>query len=181
MFNSKRGFMLIETLLVSLTITGILMYLYVQFVNINNSYTNVYRYNTTNELYITDKIKEYIILNAKDSLYTYLDNTTGNGYIEIYTGSGSVSTTYFDNTELINAIIKETNITKIMVTSGDVTKVKNYVKGSSSYDKVFKDFVRVMSNQAPVDGKNKYRVIVEFKDDKASTLLFFEPEAETEV
>ena len=59
MFDTK-GFMLVETLLVSLTIAGILVYMYSQFSTINSSYQRLYSYNNADNVYQVGAFREFM-------------------------------------------------------------------------------------------------------------------------
>ena len=66
--------MLLETLIVSVSISGILIYLYMQFSTVNDSYHKSFKYNSVESLYKNADIKENIILNGLDQIYTDADN-----------------------------------------------------------------------------------------------------------
>ena len=72
--NSSKGFMLVETLLVSLTISGILVYMYAQFSTINSAYQKLYDFNTANSLYRAAAVREFLLnyTNGGGTLYTGL-------------------------------------------------------------------------------------------------------------
>ncbi len=72
----NRGFLLMETLLVSLTIAGILVYIFVQYSAIGDSYTRLYRYNTVNDIYHADALKRYLVENAPTAFYQDIDSGT---------------------------------------------------------------------------------------------------------
>ena len=70
MKKNSKGFMLIDTLIVSITVSAILIYLYFQFASVNDSYIKNFRYNTVPGLYAGADIKENILYNGKSNIYT---------------------------------------------------------------------------------------------------------------
>ncbi|MEG2311383.1 MAG: type II secretion system protein, partial [Bacilli bacterium] len=79
--NNNRGFMLIETLICSTFIVGILIVLYTQFERINKSYEDSFKYNTVNNLYLVNNFKMYLLQNGGESLLNNLNST--NYFIDI--------------------------------------------------------------------------------------------------
>lgn len=155
--------MLIETLMVSLTVTGLLIYIYTQFVSINNNYENIYQYNTTNELYIASYIRDDLIKNGKDSTFNRAKTTP----VLIYQNGTSKTNDYYNDTAFINGIIGPLKIKNVILTYKDASAIKNLVKNSDRYDVSMKKFVSLMKNST-----EEYRLIIEFEDYKAATILF---------
>ena len=76
MKKNELGFMLAETLIVATFISVILIYLFVQFRNINNNYEKTLKYNGVNEMYILEQVYNYlgnIDLNQMSSNIIYGD------------------------------------------------------------------------------------------------------------
>lgn len=75
-----KGFLLMETLLVSLTIAGILLYMYVQYSRITDSYHRMSRYNSVEKIYRTGNIKRFLLA-EDDSFFEKVDkgNRTTSG------------------------------------------------------------------------------------------------------
>lgn len=68
MKKNSQGFMLAETLVVGTFISVILIYMFVQFRNINNNYGKTLKYNGVNEMYILEQINKYLKQNNIDKL-----------------------------------------------------------------------------------------------------------------
>ena len=58
--NKNEGFMLAETLIVTTFVAGVLIFLFIQFSNLENSYEESYMYNTVEDIYALEDIKDYI-------------------------------------------------------------------------------------------------------------------------
>ena len=67
--NRNKGFMLIETLLVSTFVLGAMTYIIMQFSALKRSYDNSFKYNTVVGLYGIQSLDEYA---KKYSLYNTL-------------------------------------------------------------------------------------------------------------
>lgn len=77
MKKSNSGFMLIETLLVSTFVLGVLTYLYLQFSALKRSYDDSFKYDTVPALYGVRNINQYIVQNGGYDSLKYNINTLG--------------------------------------------------------------------------------------------------------
>ncbi len=136
----KRGFLLVETLLVSLTIASILLYMYVQYSEITNSYKRLNRYNSVENLYRTEKIKQIIMMNATDTFYNNLDKNT-NGFLTDIPGID------------MNALKNDLEIKSIYITS----------PSQNFFDKITDSNFKAFLNTIPEEEKTKYQIIVNYR------------------
>ena len=84
MKNNNKGFVLLETLMVSSFIIVVLIYLYIQFSDVKQSYNTSFKYDTIQSLYSLKEVDKFI--NDKfgyNDLKTNVDNEE-NRYIELY-------------------------------------------------------------------------------------------------
>ena len=56
----KRGFALIETLIVSIVVAGILTYIFIQFSTLKRNYNISFKYDTVDVLFSLQDIENYI-------------------------------------------------------------------------------------------------------------------------
>lgn len=162
-----------ETLIVSVFVGVTLIVLFVQLQNISNSYQRSFTYNTTNALYSTKKIKEYIYTRNLESMINDVTSTT-KGYIDIgscnapyYTLSGESSA---GTRQYCTLLYEKLNVKKIFFTIEDLTNVqytieKNAIGEGTSQKMV--DFIHYIKYQG---SKNVYRLIVEFKDNTFASI-----------
>lgn len=76
--NSNRGFMLIETLLVSTFVLGVLTFLFMQFSALKRSYDDSFKYDTVPALYGMRNVHQYIVKNGGyNSIKSLVDSTSG--------------------------------------------------------------------------------------------------------
>ena len=115
MKNNNKGFMLLETLIVSCIVLGVLIYMYSQFRNININYQRIFKYNTVSSLYKTNEIKKFIESDAylemvgrlEDSSNLYYDITACD--VLLYNSSDLCSKLY-DSLGLEKLVIMNENL-----------------------------------------------------------------------
>lgn len=145
MNKNNKGFMLLETLIVSTIILSTLVFLFVQFTNIKTSYEISFRYNTVPGIYMAKEISDFLIENNIDAdLSNELDNNT-NGFIDIKSKINSYTSADTGIIELYYKMITDMDIKQIIYTSNDLTNLKSYLN-SESVDKTiftekFKEFI----------------------------------------
>ncbi|MCM1053569.1 MAG: hypothetical protein NC483_06315 [Ruminococcus sp.] len=135
----KKGFALLETIIVITFLSVSLLLLYNTFINmLNNSKKNIL-YDDPAKIYQTYYLKEYLSLNNLDSL---LDN---NNIKEISCRDFSINS--------CNTLIKEFDISKIYVMKYDL---KDIDTGSSSLN----NYLKALSNKDDY----AYRLVVEYNN-----------------
>ena len=66
--SNKNGFILAETIAISVVIMTSLVIIYTQFRIVSNSYFKTFNYNSVNNLYLTNNVKEFIKTQSIDEL-----------------------------------------------------------------------------------------------------------------
>ena len=152
--NACSGFMLVETLIVTTFVAGILIFLFIQLVNLNNNYDNSYKYNTVEDLYSLRNVKDYL-LNDEAALTSIKNSVDEIGYVEI------TDCSLFTETNYCLKLFELENIKSIFMTENFVNEdlFHNYNDG-------LKKFI------SRINGKesNKYRLIAEFKNSRYATI-----------
>lgn len=156
MKKNNQGFMLIEALIMSVVIIGVLIFMYVQFQNISRSYDKSFHYNTVSGLYIANEVKEYLRINGKlDSLKESVDSAPETKYIVVN----------YEKTGSFGSLLTQGNIKTIVVADEGLTKVKG--KRIAAFSEKFNDFI----NYVKVDKvDDEYRILIEFNDDTYASL-----------
>jgi hypothetical protein len=171
---NTSGFMLVETLLVSLTIAGILIYMFAQYSTINDTYQRLYNYNTTERLYHTDVIKQFLV--------TYTEKKAGSGNLYTSTLANATNKSYdLTNCGFMPSGADRTYCTSLMtaieadqviLTHADIstTTVKNGIVATATAKNktAMKNFLKQIESVAG----NKYRLIIVFNDETIATLVF---------
>lgn len=160
MFDIK-GFMLVETLLVSLTIAGILVYMYSQFSTINSSYQRLYSYNTTDTIYQLGAFKEFMVRYTKES--------------SIYNSLSAVVVKCSDlnletpDAKYCNMLYQAINPELIILTKGQFNANTVLSKVSNTENKaIIKQFL----NTVEQGSSSSYRLIILYDDNRVATVQY---------
>lgn len=163
----RKGFMLLETLIVSTVILSSLVFMYVQFVNIKTNYDRSFRYNTVPDIYMAKTISDYLTDNGDiDILKSTIDNAE-NGYIDI-TNANSLTNS---NSDIYSKLIMDMGISTILYVKNDFLSIKNYLD-TPSYDNVkfsesFKKYILNMN----ADDTGKDKIIIKFNNNTFVNIL----------
>lgn len=151
--NNNYGFMLVETLVVSVFVATTLTYLYVKFTNLNASYSLSFSYNTVEDLYALDDIRTYL-LNYEDVINNELESVN---YID------SVCMLLPDKNYCTD-LLKAERINRLVIAKNDVSTTKF----PKNYDQDFIDFIEKIN----AVGSEKYRLIASFDNSTFATVRF---------
>lgn len=160
MRKNNKGFMLIETLLVSVFVVSTLIFIYIQFEKVRNSYQTSFSYNTTNGVYGANAILKYLRENGIDNLDKKIDE--GSAYIDLTNCPGG----YLSNTSFCHRLLTDLKVQKIFYVSSDVTNFKSKMDQAAISNK-FKSFVRSIK---PTDNAG-YRLLIEYANEEYATIL----------
>lgn len=154
--NNNKGFILAETLIVTAFVAGVLIFLYIQFTNLNQSYEQSYVYNTVEGLYALEDVKTYI--ETDTTFVNYIDsNINSLKYIDI-----TDCTLFTDETYCLKLFELE-NIKNIFITHNLVPDVD-----FTDYDLKFQTFIKKINKE----GIQTYRIVAEFNDSTYATVRF---------
>lgn len=167
--TNNKGYMLIETLIVSTFVAGILLFLFIQFSNLNKNYNDAFKYNTVDGLYALEDIKNYILQDI--SAYNKIkENISINDYIDI------IDCSLFTNKKFCEELVNLENIEIIYVTN-------NYFKSdinvstspsiSTNFLNTEEDF-NIFIDKINPSGDEEYRLIAKFKNNTFATIRFGE-------
>ena len=154
--KKNKGFMLAETLIVTTFVSGILVFLFIQFSSLSSSYDDSYKYNTVENLYSLKNIRTYILndINIMENIETIVDY---NKILDITDCKLSTDTKY------CKLLFEVENIEKILISQNNSS-----IDAFSNEDEKIKTFVKKI-NQS---GSEKYRIIAVFKDNTFATIRF---------
>lgn len=156
--KKNKGYVLVETIVVTAFVAGILIFLFIQFSNISSNYNNSYNYNTVENLYSLRNIRDYI---ESDNLaLTDIESHISNyGFIDI------TNCDIFNNKNYCLRLFELENLETVIVTN-------NYFKSNilTGYDENFMNFINKISGTKT----QKYRIIAQFNNSTYATLRFGE-------
>ena len=155
--SNKKGFILAETIAVSVVIMTALVIIYTQFMTISKSYARTFTYNSVNNLYLVNNIKQFIKEDGIDNLINALNE---NNYIDIT----SCPSDYFTEYIYCRSLIENSNIKQIIFTKQNLDELENNLDDGLS--EKMKQFIKSIN----YDDVNNHRLIVEFNDETYATL-----------
>jgi len=155
----KRGFVMAEMIIVSIVVITALVIIYTQFITVNNGYYRSFNYNSVDDLYALNNVKEFVL---EDNFDTIVSSLYGNVYVDLTT----CSSTYFMEYNYCETLLDTLNITSLIITYEDVTNLKNELKNNNTLTEGMHAFIKTISS----DKNNKYRLIAEFDDGRYATL-----------
>ena len=155
MKKNVKGFMLIETLLVTSFVAGVLIFLFIQFSNLSTAYDESYIYNTVEGLYALDDVVDYIKTDNKVINYIQENIETLN-YIDITDCSLFTSTSY------CNKLFELENIDKIFISKNNISF------DITGYDDSFNSFIKKIHEES----NEPYRIVAKFKNNMYATVRF---------
>lgn len=157
--KNNTGFALLETLVVTIFVSGVLIFLYIQFTKLDNMYKKSYTYNTVEGLYALEDIRDMLLLD--NSTMNYIkENINSNIYIDL------------KNCEIMSSseikrfclqIMEFENIKDIFITTNKFSKEKII-----GYDEEFKNFINLISSK----GEQAYRLVASFNNSTYATVRF---------
>jgi competence protein ComGC len=167
MKKNRKGFTLIETLLVSTFIIGILIFLFSEFAKLKKSYDSSFENNAIPALYKARNINRFLYSTEGSSFIQYLEDSDS-GYLEIT----DCPTNYLKRSDYCKQLFKDLDVVTVFVSKETTFKtdlqedLKNNTDGKYS-EKLYR-FVKGLSiNNENYDG---YRIIVEFEDEQYATV-----------
>lgn len=163
--NNNKGFILLETLIVSTFVIGVLVFLYVQFNNIKRSYDESFKYNSIPGLYGAIDIKKYFNNIGYNTLKTELQNSSL-GYIELSSSYISGDSNYYDT--LTNSL----NIKYILFTQDNLDTLKSYLTNNqetfiTTYTSNLYEYVNRTSINST---SNNYRLFIAYNDNTYTSI-----------
>ena len=158
--NNKKGFILAETIAVSVIIMTSLVIVYTQFVTLNNNYKSSFKYDNVNNLYLVNNLRDFIKNDGLDRLIQLVDNRE---YVDITSCPNYI----FDEYLYCRLLVDNLNIKTVLFTKEDISELKNSIE-DTNYSQEMKNYVKKINNST----ENSQRLIVEFNDETYATLLF---------
>ena len=166
---NKKGFLLLETLVVSSFIIATLILLFVQFSNLKSNYDDSFKYNTVKGLYGVKNVNKFISNNKKVDPITYeiefKKTLLDEAYILLYS-ENACNNNYVSNLNYCSQIMNDLNIKTVLVTNEDITELKKILENETSLSEGLNNFIKRIS----IKYNDTYRIIVEYNDNTYATL-----------
>lgn len=166
MKKNNRGFTLVETLVVSAFIVGILIFLFSQFSRLKSSYEASFEYNTVPALFSAKNVNRYLMVSGSSTLRNAIDASEYN-FIDITTCPED----YLEKTDYCLQLFSDLNVISVVVAKESTFKThfQDYLKDNPGvYHEKFYNFVKQLSIRD--DNYSGYRIIAEFKGDNFASV-----------
>lgn len=156
MKKNNYGFLLVETLVVTIFVAGVLIYMFIQFSNLKEKYNEQYNYNTVDDLYALNTIVKYIKDDEIISQYI-VDNLRSKEYLDLTDCSNFLNEVYCSKL----FYLEEVDQIIVLNNTQSYENIKG-LKGDMLY------FMSKISNE----GFEKYRLVARFGDSRFATIRF---------
>ena len=169
-FNNK-GFLLIETLIVTVFVVSTLIFLFVQFQRIETNYSRTFGYNTVDGLYRLANIREFIEDNVLEQAINQLNNSSLQ-YVNLsscnfISNLNSELTTEIDYCELLYSV---SEVKTLVLVEENTEAMISDLRNVTFLTEEKKDFIKYINYD---DEFGKYRLIVEYEDNTFATVVTY--------
>ncbi len=157
MKNSKnKGFVLVETIIISVVITTALLVIYIQLITINNNFNKHFTYDNVDKLYLTEEIVKFLANEDTSDL-----EKDSKPYVNITKCDSNYITNYAYCETLFNTL----GIKTVLFTENNISQLKVDLN-TYDFSEKLKEYINIMN----IDNTSGYRVIVEYNDDTYTSL-----------
>lgn len=171
---NKKGFMLMETLVVSTFVAVVLIFLFVQIQNVSTNYEKSFSYNPVQSLYKAENIRNYLYSRDRVSMENEVDSTT-KGYIDItscnYNFYSLIGEDTSANEEYCKELYKTLDVKKVILSIQDLSIVKNKVYDNMAIDDISQKFVDFINYVKYTNNQEQLRLLVEFNDETYASII----------
>lgn len=151
---NNRGFGLVETLIVSVFVMGIISLVFVNFYPLIGEYEKREVYDDVDGKYAAYWMKTLFEDNLPDDFAI-----TNNYYV-------MDCDHLFGNKNTCKHLKENFNIINMYITNFNITNFKTTVKSNNAFSSNLKEYVNYLPNYSKQSGKSKYRIILEMKRTK---------------
>lgn len=161
MIKNNKGFVVTEVLILSTVIIGVLVFMYIQFKNINREYQYSFKYDTVTGLYLANNILNYINNDNYDLLVNTIESNNS-PYLDITSCSDQLFTSNYYCEELL----EKSNVEQILFTEENLGKIKLKI------NELDPDIQKYIKQIQTLNSEGDYRIIIKYKDNTFASLRF---------
>lgn len=156
---NNKGFLLVESLVVSTFVVTVLILLYMQFNMLMTNHKKSYTYNSVENIYDLGSMSDFLKNTNQDR--TLKTNLGVNNYILLYNGSACTNLPNTATLNACNSLASAMNLKYMIYTDSDISNIQNYAKNSSDSNikQDMRDFI-LKIDAIKVEGKG--RLIAKF-------------------
>lgn len=152
---NRRGFALVETLIVSAFVMGIFTLLYTNYYPLIGEYEKRENYDNIDMVYKTDAIKKFINKNRKSST-SELE--------PLYYQNSSNFCKLWNNPDQCTEMWKVLKVKSILLTQYTIKNQKNSIKNKANISNGLKEYVEYLPDYSTNKYNYKGRIIVEYEE-----------------
>lgn len=158
MKKNNKGFMLAETIIVTVIVATIMVSLYVAFNKVYSAYTLKNKYTDIDLLYAANAVQDYLIDNL--TLNNIVIGLTSEYQLVDLKDTDTLNDTYCTNI-FTNYHIEHMYMIKL----GESPKAEEIIKKLTEPNQTFKDYINYLETSGKLnDGSNKYIFLLEAKE-----------------
>lgn len=161
MIKNNKGFVVTEILILSTIVMGILIFMFIQFKNINRSYQYSFEYDTVPGMYLANNIINYINKEEYDNLVNKLSEEQ-KGYLDITNCDVNI----FRTSTICTNLIEKSEIEQILFTEENLEKIKH------NSNELNEDIKKYINQIKTANTKNDYRIIIKYKNNTFANMRF---------
>ncbi len=161
MRKNNKGFVITEVLILSTVIVGLLVFMYIQFKNINRSYQYSFTYDTVEGMYLANNIINYINEKEYDTLVEKL-NQSGKNYLDITKCDVDI----FSTSSYCQKLFDASKVEQVIFTEENLSKLKTNMNG------INEDMKKYINQIQTINSKTDHRIIIKYKNQTFTTMRF---------
>jgi len=161
---NKSGFILTETLVVSVVLLISFIFVFTQFLNIFAQYQTFELYNNVDSLYVAKNIDSFLKEDNYNNVINAL-NSAGRPYYDFT----NCSTLIFSFTDLCTALIQRADVSRALFTNYNITNLKDFHTYTNDFSHELKSYITYLVGKGFSEQPGIYRVILEMKDGTFAT------------
>ncbi len=154
-----QGFSLLETLIVSIFIVGILLVLYTQYIYLQKNHDRTSHYNSVTTIYNTKQMANF--LESKEASYVIENIGAGDtGFDDITTCQGLV------NMDYCQTLLEVLRVKTVLLTENNPSKLIAEIRDNKTYSENIYNFLK----QLDINTDKKYRLVIEYQNGELGSL-----------
>jgi len=167
---NNKGFLLLETLVVTTFVVAVLTYLYIQYVNLKKNYNKSYSYNAVPGLLHAKEIDKYF--NDKLFYMTIVEDfNSSTNYIELVS-SNQCNISYFSNDlSYCNKLINFSNVKTLLIMKTNLNSTISSLNANNPYSNELLNYIKSIKIK---NNNTKYLLVFEYNDKTFANILIKE-------
>lgn len=162
MKKNNKGFVLVETLIVSVAIAAIFTSIYVNLIPVLGEYEKVEAYDDLDTKYVAHWMRMLIIKRGNSNLYNNMEGVLKTQKLTYIKITSNDCRSYFTNTDECVRFFKEFNVTQMYITKFSLDQLKAIARTDSQINNSpgFQNYVLSLPSYN-YDNVGNYRILVE--------------------